>query len=88
VSCRGTSRHPPSVPDFDAQPRGLTGCIVVGALIFVPESPRWLLLQDRHEEALAVIARLEEQPPEVLCLVAAHQDIRHRYLTLTLNLEG
>lgn len=33
--------------------------IVVGSLFFVPESPRWLLLKDRHSEALEVIARLE-----------------------------
>lgn len=32
--------------------------IVVSVLPFLPESPRWLLLQDRHEEALNVIARL------------------------------
>ncbi|KAL1845644.1 hypothetical protein VTK73DRAFT_461 [Phialemonium thermophilum] len=32
--------------------------IVVTAMLFVPESPRWLLLKDRHEEALQVIARL------------------------------
>lgn len=32
--------------------------IVFVTLLFVPESPRWLLLRDRHEEALEVIARL------------------------------
>ncbi|KAF7562448.1 hypothetical protein G7046_g1674 [Stylonectria norvegica] len=33
--------------------------IVTIAIQFVPESPRWLLMHDRHEEALSVIARLE-----------------------------
>lgn len=33
--------------------------VVSIALLFVPESPRWLLLKDRHEEALSVLARLE-----------------------------
>jgi MFS family permease len=32
--------------------------VVTIALLFSPESPRWLLLKDRHEEALSVIARL------------------------------
>ncbi|KAJ5358303.1 Major facilitator superfamily domain general substrate transporter [Penicillium cataractarum] len=35
--------------------------IVAVALLLAPESPRWLLLKDRHEEALQVIARLEGQ---------------------------
>lgn len=33
--------------------------------MFVPESPRWLLLKDRHEEALAVIARLEGRNKDI-----------------------
>lgn len=33
--------------------------IVATALLFIPESPRWLLLKDRPDEALQVIARLE-----------------------------
>lgn len=32
--------------------------IVASVLPFLPESPRWLLLQDRHEDALEVIRRL------------------------------
>lgn len=35
--------------------------IVAVALLLAPESARWLLLKDRHEEALQVIARLEGQ---------------------------
>ena len=33
--------------------------LVVGSVLpFLPESPRWLLLQDHYEEALGIIARL------------------------------
>ncbi|KEY67767.1 hypothetical protein S7711_04086 [Stachybotrys chartarum IBT 7711] len=33
--------------------------IIAVALLFVPDSPRWLMLQDRHEDAIRVISRLE-----------------------------
>ena len=33
--------------------------IVSTALLFIPDSPRWLLMKDRHEEALKVIVRLQ-----------------------------
>lgn len=32
--------------------------VVAPVLLFVPESPRWLLLRDRDEEALLVLSRL------------------------------
>lgn len=32
--------------------------VVAPVLLFVPESPRWLLLRDREEEALLVLSRL------------------------------
>ena len=40
-------------------------CIIAGALLFVPDSPRWLLLRDRNDEALRVIARLEGRNVDV-----------------------
>ncbi|KAI0161089.1 putative sugar transporter [Hypoxylon sp. FL1284] len=33
-------------------------CMIVIPLLLVPDSPRWLMLKDRNEEAIAVIARL------------------------------
>lgn len=32
--------------------------IVTSAFFFIPDSPRWLMLRDRHDDALEVIARL------------------------------
>ncbi|KAK1059654.1 hypothetical protein LTR74_012489 [Friedmanniomyces endolithicus] len=52
-------------------PLGFQALLAVGTAIFIPflvESPRWLCLKDRHEEARAVLARLHAKPvdsPEV-----------------------
>jgi MFS family permease len=39
-------------------------CIIGPILLFIPESPRWLLLVDRDEEAIRVVARLAGTTPQ------------------------
>ncbi|CAH0028431.1 unnamed protein product [Clonostachys rhizophaga] len=56
--------------------------IVATALLFSPESPRWLLLKDRHDEALNVIARLEGSNKSV-----DDEDVQAQYLSIRGALE-
>lgn len=51
--------------------------IAVPIMLFLPESPRWLLLKDRSEEALGILARLEGKGVTVddPIVVKAHQNI-------------
>lgn len=45
------------------------GVILIGGTYFLPESPRWLLSRDRHEEGINVLAALhgrETTDPEVI----------------------
>lgn len=51
--------------------------IVATTLMFVPESPRWLLLHDRHEEALKVIARLTSKTATI-----HDQDVTAEFLSI------
>ncbi|OAQ65239.1 sugar transporter [Pochonia chlamydosporia 170] len=56
--------------------------IVAIALLFSPESPRWLLLKDRHEEALEVIARLEGKDKTI-----HDPDVAAQFLSIQSTLE-
>lgn len=51
--------------------------IAIPIMIFLPESPRWLLLKDRSDEALVVLARLEGKNASVddPAVVNAHKSI-------------
>lgn len=44
----------------------LPSLLFFGALFFVPESPRWLVKEGRHDEAARVLARLGEAPSQLL----------------------
>jgi len=39
--------------------------LFLGALFFVPESPRWLVKEGRHDEAAQILARLGEPPTQL-----------------------
>ena len=57
--------------------------VVAVALLLVPESPRWLLLRDRHDEALAVIARLQGKNVDV-----HHPDVTAEFLSIQSALDS
>lgn len=62
----GASYTPASITDFSWRfPitfQIVFGAVLVGGMWFLPESPRWLLTKDRHEDGLAVIASLQGLP--------------------------
>lgn len=45
-------------------------------MIFFPDSPRWLLMKDREDEALATLSRLRRQPADHPLLVTEYLDIK------------
>lgn len=43
-------------------------------IAFFPESPRWLIKQDRHEEALEILSKLREDPSKGDVAAAVHAE--------------
>lgn len=43
--------------------------VIAMSVFFLPESPRWLMANDRHEEALAVCAHQSYVFPETFMLI-------------------
>ena len=59
-------------------PIAFSECIILPALlimVFMPESPRWLLLKGREKEAISVLSALNELPEE-------SEDIRRELLSI------
>ncbi|EDN11365.1 hypothetical protein HCAG_07818 [Histoplasma mississippiense (nom. inval.)] len=51
--------------------------IILGAgMILFPDSPRWLLMKDRDEDALATLGKLRRQPTDAPTLVAEYLEIK------------
>ncbi|EED23931.1 sugar transport protein, putative [Talaromyces stipitatus ATCC 10500] len=67
----------------------LTFPFLVAALVwFIPESPRWLLLVDRHDEALAALTRLRQTRAEKRNKVPISTEILVEFTGLTGTVEG
>lgn len=49
-------------------------------MLFYPDSPRWLLLQERDEEAIATLSRIRGQPADHPSVVAESLEIRANIL--------
>jgi hypothetical protein len=54
----------------------LPGLILGIGMIFYPDSPRWLLMQERDEEAFAALSKLRRLPADHPSLVAEALDVR------------
>ena len=50
-------------------------CIVLVVLFFLPESPRWLAYNGRHEEALDVLARVAGEDRESASIQVQFREI-------------
>jgi len=54
----------------------LPGLLLGIGMIFFPESPRWLVKQDRDDEAIVTLSKLRRQPPDDPVLLAEYVEIR------------
>jgi hypothetical protein len=59
-----------------------SGIVLVGSLL-VPETPRWLMANDRHEEALAVLAKYHgEDDPQNPIVQLSYREM-HEQISMT-----
>lgn len=55
--------------------QGAPALLAIALLFFAPESPRWLIHSDRHQEGLGILAKINGADPESPLVQLQYQEV-------------